>query len=196
MRLLIRSMHQSSLPPHSLPTCHVCLLPLLLLLLLLMPTFVASTTVAPLQSLFNRLSGRRQPPFDGHAKPQGGTFPLPNLLLALRGGGGEGGVHIARGSGGPAPRPFSSSTNFLQRLQQQAGDGLDKLDLPGLQASVQGRMQHWGEHMQKHPKDALKVASVAMAAVVTGTVVKNPMVKRQDDVPPKPGHEIIRIVER
>src|SRR6056297_750729 len=44
-------------------------------------------------------------------------------------------------------------------------------------------MQHWGEHMQKHPKDALKVASVAMAAVVTGTVVKNPMVKRQVGVP-------------
>ncbi|TFJ87962.1 hypothetical protein NSK_000782 [Nannochloropsis salina CCMP1776] len=63
--------------------------------------------------------------------------------------------------------------------EQQAGDGLDKLDLPGLQASMQGRMQHWGEHMQKHPKDALKVASVAMAAMVTGTVVKNPMVKRQ-----------------
>lgn len=44
-------------------------------------------------------------------------------------------------------------------------------------------MQHWGEHMQKHPKDALKVASVAMAAMVTGTVVKNPMVKRQVGVP-------------
>jgi hypothetical protein len=33
--------------------------------------------------------------------------------------------------------------------------------------------------MQKHPKDALKAATVAMAAVVTGSVVRNPMVKRQ-----------------
>jgi len=33
--------------------------------------------------------------------------------------------------------------------------------------------------MQKHPKDALKAATVAVAAVVTGSVVRNPMVKRQ-----------------
>jgi len=33
--------------------------------------------------------------------------------------------------------------------------------------------------MQKHPKDALKAATVAVAAVVTGSVIRNPMVKRQ-----------------
>jgi len=33
--------------------------------------------------------------------------------------------------------------------------------------------------MQKHPKDALKVASVAVAAALTTSVARTPMVKRQ-----------------
>lgn len=80
---------------------------------------------SPFSSLVERLSGQGSSSRHASTKQQQ-TSLLPFPLLALRGGGRGGGVPLA-----PPP-------NFLQRLQQQAGEGLDKLDLPALQAQVQG----------------------------------------------------------
>ena len=118
--------------------------PLLLLLLLplLLPT-LASTT--PLHSLQNRLTGQHQPLTEEPKSHSTSVFlPFPIPLLVRRGGGvGLGGERIP-GAAGRVSGHSPSSANFLQRLQQQAGDGLDKLDLQGLQASVQGCVNERG----------------------------------------------------
>ncbi len=121
------------------------LLPPLLLLLLPMLLLLAEATLASttsLHGLSNRLMGQRHavaedPNHEGQ-KGQSAVFPFPLTLLVRRGGGlGLGGKGVP-GTGGRVSGPSPSSASFLQRLQQQAGEGLDKLDLPGLQASVQG----------------------------------------------------------
>lgn len=159
------------------------LLPLLLIFLLSVLLLLAEPTLASTAQLHGLLNSQRyaaaEDPNQEGQRSQFAVFSSPLPLLVRRGGGlGLGGKGIP-GAGGRMPTPSPSSSNFLQRLQQQAGEGLDRLDLPGLQASVQGRVQEWGGHMQKHPKDALKVASVAVAAALTTSVARTPMVKRQ-----------------